>query len=495
MSENPTIERISELDFLETIYEFEDELAQNRLDHITYSSITAMQTDETLNPGDTAIINGAIYDTLEVTEVEDESDMTDPDAIYLYNGTYYKGDSGEEASGFASENGFVVVSDKNIFVTPEMFGAKGDGMTDDTEAIQAAINSGFPVILTSKVYLTNDTIYLKNRNRINFMIVGGQLRYEGTGYAIEVSNVNGGNIDIDRIFAPNGSCIKFVGKDGLGVQYVKFNFLWLSCNGRTGMAIRVENDATGWCSQNEVHGGEIQECAYAISAEVHANATHACNQWLIDITGFEGVSSSETCIKLKGTAKYPIRNWTIRNFRNVENTGSKFIDMEHVRDLEVYGRNGIDISRITVTGTDVFGTFNTRLIDGNSMLAASFYYFSGVMYYNKLWSPNTINTSNIANYSAGSVLMDRYDNVVMVHGNVTMTAASRRLFISGFLIPDELRPINRTPVYVPMHGEDGSTVMLQVYADGTTYAQNAALQANVKYYFNACYIVNGNHNV
>lgn len=156
MSENPTIERISELDFLETIYEFEDELAQNRLDHITFSSIAAMQANETLKPGDTAIINGAIYDTLEVTEVEDETDMTDPDVIYLYDGTYYKGNSGEEAAGFASENGFVVVSDKNTFVTPEMFGAVGDGVTDDTEALQKTFaHGGYIVFKDNATYIIN----------------------------------------------------------------------------------------------------------------------------------------------------------------------------------------------------------------------------------------------------------------------------------------------------------------------------------------------------
>lgn len=46
------------------------------------------------------------------------------------------------------------------YVTPEMYGAKGDGTTDDTQAIQSAINSGKHVRLLSKIYLVKQTIYI-----------------------------------------------------------------------------------------------------------------------------------------------------------------------------------------------------------------------------------------------------------------------------------------------------------------------------------------------
>lgn len=41
------------------------------------------------------------------------------------------------------------------YVTPQMFGAKGDGVTDDTAAIQAAMDANFNVYIPSGVYLVD----------------------------------------------------------------------------------------------------------------------------------------------------------------------------------------------------------------------------------------------------------------------------------------------------------------------------------------------------
>lgn len=56
---------------------------------------------------------------------------------------------------------------KDGFVTPEMFGAAGDGLTDDTQAVKDAINSGVPVVFGGS-YLITDQI-----DETNLKLFGG----------------------------------------------------------------------------------------------------------------------------------------------------------------------------------------------------------------------------------------------------------------------------------------------------------------------------------
>lgn len=56
-------------------------------------------------------------------------------------------------------NELVSINNNNkYYVTPEEFGAVGDGSTDDTTALQSAIDSGYPVILKEKKYRITDTL-------------------------------------------------------------------------------------------------------------------------------------------------------------------------------------------------------------------------------------------------------------------------------------------------------------------------------------------------
>lgn len=48
------------------------------------------------------------------------------------------------------------------YVTPEMFGAKGDGITDDTQAVQQALNTGKEVKLSNKTYCVLNLVINKS---------------------------------------------------------------------------------------------------------------------------------------------------------------------------------------------------------------------------------------------------------------------------------------------------------------------------------------------
>ena len=68
--------------------------------------------------------------------------------------------SGSTGSGIWSEWQTIMTSETQPYVTPEQFGAKGDGVTDDSDALIAAIASaqGAKVVLGPKTYKINKTV-------------------------------------------------------------------------------------------------------------------------------------------------------------------------------------------------------------------------------------------------------------------------------------------------------------------------------------------------
>lgn len=89
------------------------------------------------------------------------------------------------------------------YVTPEDYGAVGDGVTNDYTALNSAINSGLIVILKDKTYLTNTSISVPD----NASIIGtGKNSVIKTTSNISIFNITGSDITIDRVtFAGNST--------------------------------------------------------------------------------------------------------------------------------------------------------------------------------------------------------------------------------------------------------------------------------------------------
>lgn len=113
------------------------------------------------------------------------------------------------------------------YVTPEMFGAVGDGETDDTDAIQSALNNGLPVYFANKVYKLTKAIEFTHNNTVLFAD-NATLLYTNTDIVISSSLIfanTKNNIVIDGI------------KFDFGPQVVmKYGMSLLTCNN-----IRITN--------------------------------------------------------------------------------------------------------------------------------------------------------------------------------------------------------------------------------------------------------------
>lgn len=133
---------------------------------------------------------------------------------------------------------------KGDWVDVRAFGAEGDGVTDDTTAIQDAINAGKKIIFPEGIYLISGSgIYFLSSQIIDFN--NAVLKYTGTGSAVSINqqkNVVVNNINIDLASAG-------VSAIGLHIKGLWFgNFFQPRVDRKTTgdqTGIRVETSSTG----------------------------------------------------------------------------------------------------------------------------------------------------------------------------------------------------------------------------------------------------------
>lgn len=184
------------------------------------------------------------------------------------------------------------------YVTPEMFGVKGDGINDDTTALQNALNSGFKVV-TNGVYLVNKTIniydsidmmsdsYIKASIDLNPVVcVAPQKQQIGNTYNINVDSSGiatlGVGIGNQRKCIFNINVVN-AGNTGINCKYIDTtgnNENQFSCNvignknGTTEVGVLVNN------FDSIFHAIITQDCKYGVKLDKGELIATSVHSWL-----------------------------------------------------------------------------------------------------------------------------------------------------------------------------------------------------------------------
>lgn len=172
-------------------------------------------------------------------------------------------------------------------VNVKQFGAVGDGIADDTMAIQAAIqtaiNNGKNIIMPEGNYLTSSPIEIADT--INIDAEDANIKYIGTEYAIIVTRFDNGNLRFGHITSDNGGCIK-LDSSNFYIQYL--NLEWLSMKAKTNCVYcySPEGDLS-WVNEIRFYNGRFQSGECGVYADALGHLT--CSGFRFFNVGVEGV--------------------------------------------------------------------------------------------------------------------------------------------------------------------------------------------------------------
>lgn len=154
--------------------------------------------------------------TADIASLEADVSQIKEDLLDLEQEGYPMASIQEAVNAWADEHETEVV---NNYVTPQMYGAVGDGISDDTTALQSTINSGKPIFIPDGTYVVsqplicqsvcmmelskNATIKAKTGTTLSCLL---GLRNDGNAYSLaENEYICGG------IFDGNGCCDAVIG--------------------------------------------------------------------------------------------------------------------------------------------------------------------------------------------------------------------------------------------------------------------------------------------
>lgn len=202
-------------------------------------------------------------------------------------------------------NSSFLQSIKNAYVTPEQFGAVGDGVTDDAVAISNALSSGFPVLCnTNSTYLIG--ISVVHNKYVGVLIENSNVILDGNGATFKVKTSENGYYNVIGCYLADNVVLKNINvvgdrndagshatsEYGHGISlwgcsnYVVDNCNISECVG-DGVVVADISETEGMnpCVNGVIRNAEIYNCKRNGVSIVNAEKCKVFNSFIYDISG------------------------------------------------------------------------------------------------------------------------------------------------------------------------------------------------------------------
>lgn len=335
--------------YIDTMVDIKNDTYQYKLEAEASANTASQKAQDVLGLTAEASINNAVGIPsvgVSVTQDGDHKKMS-------FSFENLKGDPGRDYS--------------EVFVTPEMFGAMGDGTTDDSTAIQSAIDSGAEMIVMIGDYLIASTIKIAGALTLYHR---GTITYTGSGSAIKIERVqNSCNITLDKIEATNGNGIEFYAStyasgNANRIQYLNLDFnsiraldkcIYMNLDVEPG----ISNTATvGWINEVRISNGRFAAGNYGIYGD--AKGYQKMNNIKLFNVAFEGITTG--IYMANGCAR-----WSFMNSRYAESYTTLIKTVGSVSEFNFYGAQHREDSVFDFSA-NTSGIINMPVYDGANIV-------------------------------------------------------------------------------------------------------------------------------
>lgn len=429
----------------------------------------------TQNPIPSSTKNDQLFNAEKIDQVVNSDDLQYTDRFgkkrFTFAGIYnvvqnwmesLKSPSGASGIGLIQKG---YVQQAITYVTPEMFGAAGDGITDDTQAFIDMLASGYLRCEINKNYVISDNILIPpyvtlvingtitqkssgvyswtSSNRSStypmFLVTSKNVRIEGTGTlinqyeAIKV-DVGGDNLTVDGLKISNPDRSLSVGISVYNVSNTTINNCYIANNGIKGTYnLSTSQQIYGWGNGIDfgaVRGMKITDCYFYNNGQCGAWCYGASN---VIFTGNICNFNYQSGIQYGPHANYNglvVANNTFTTNGadgiDINNTGSSTIDIRATISGNVSILNGYFEGDITKPTQDGSGIATLRLVSGITCTGNYSLNCAGVGVYLTQFSYATISDNIIINSitSSSGIYMGGSGADLTIHDNIVFTKGS-----------------------------------------------------------------------